>query len=403
MRANCWMGEQGRGPRRSRPEDPQRPRRDRQGHLDGDLRLRSAPLQRLHADHGEGRHPRPRVHGRGGRGRPGREEPGGRRPGGRAVPDRLRRLQPVPAGLYSLCENTNPNAGMAEKLWGHAPAGIFGYSHMTGGFAGGQAEYARVPFADVGPIKIESDLPDEKVLFLSDIFPTGYMGAEMCDIKPGDVVAVWGAGPVGQFAIAERLAARRRAGDRHRPVRVPAADGPGEGRRDDTINYEEVDVPGGAEGADRRARAGRLHRRRRAWRRTPTARRCTPTTGSSRRPAGDRPRARAAPGDPGLPQRGIVSVIGVYGGLIDKFPIGSLMNRSITLKTGQCHVQRYTEAAARADREGRDRPELRDHAPDAAGRGAGGLRDVPAQAGQLREGRALGLSRDGEEPLGLGC
>ena len=105
-------------------------------------------------------------------------------------------------GLTSLCENSNPNAWLAEKLMGHSPSGIFGYSHMMGGFAGGQAEYVRVPFADVGPLKIPDGLTDEQVLFLSDIFPTGYMGAEMCDIKPGDVIAVWGAGPVGQFAIA---------------------------------------------------------------------------------------------------------------------------------------------------------------------------------------------------------
>src|SRR3954468_15525906 len=104
--------------------------------------------------------------------------------------------------LWSLCANSNPNAHIAEKMMGHSPAGIYGYSHMMGGFAGGQAEYARVPFADVGPIKIESDISDEKVLFLSDIFPTGYMAAEMCDIKQGDVVAVWGAGPVGQLAAA---------------------------------------------------------------------------------------------------------------------------------------------------------------------------------------------------------
>src|SRR5579875_3059647 len=103
-------------------------------------------------------------------------------------------------GMFSICENSNPNAGMAEKLWGHAPGGIYGYSSLTGGYAGGQAEYARVPFADVGPIKIESDLADEQVLFLSDILPTGYMGAEMCDIEDGDVVAIWGAGPVGQLA-----------------------------------------------------------------------------------------------------------------------------------------------------------------------------------------------------------
>src|SRR5690606_15339475 len=107
--------------------------------------------------------------------------------------------------LFSLCENSNPNAGMAEKLWGYSPAGIFGYSHLLGGYAGGQAQYARVPFADVGPLKVPDGMPDEQALFLSDIFPTGYMAAEMCNIKPGDVVAVWGAGPVGQFAIASAL------------------------------------------------------------------------------------------------------------------------------------------------------------------------------------------------------
>ena len=108
-------------------------------------------------------------------------------------------------GLYSVCENTNPNAAMAEKFFGSSTAGVFGYSHLTGGYAGGQAQYARVPFADVGPLKIESDLTDDQVLFLSDILPTGYMGAEMCDIAPGDIVAVWGAGPVGQFAVISAL------------------------------------------------------------------------------------------------------------------------------------------------------------------------------------------------------
>src|SRR5215213_956355 len=102
--------------------------------------------------------------------------------------------------MYSLCENSNPNALMAEKMWGHSPCGIFGYSHLTGGFAGGQAEYVRVPFGDVGPLKVNG-IPDEKVLFLSDILPTGYMAAEACNIKPGDTIAVWGCGPVGQFAI----------------------------------------------------------------------------------------------------------------------------------------------------------------------------------------------------------
>jgi threonine dehydrogenase-like Zn-dependent dehydrogenase len=103
-------------------------------------------------------------------------------------------------GLTSLCENSNPNAALSEKLMGHAAAGAFGYSHLTGGFAGGQAEYVRVPFADVGPLQVNG-LPDEQVLFLSDIFPTGYMAADLCDIKPGQVIAVWGCGPVGLFAI----------------------------------------------------------------------------------------------------------------------------------------------------------------------------------------------------------
>src|SRR5256714_4316207 len=103
--------------------------------------------------------------------------------------------------MYTLCENSNPNAWMAEKIFGHSPCGIYGYSHLTGGFAGGQAEYARVPFADVGTLKVPNGIPDEQVLFLSDIFPTGYMAAENCNIQPGDTVAVWGCGPVGQFAI----------------------------------------------------------------------------------------------------------------------------------------------------------------------------------------------------------
>src|SRR5215203_2437309 len=146
------------------------------------------------------------------------------------------------AQMYSVCENSNPNAWMAEKLLGYSPAGIFGYSHMMGGFAGGQAQYARVPFADVGPLKIEDGLSDEKVLFLSDIFPTGYMGAEMCDIKPGDVIAVWGAGPVGQFAIAGAYllgAERVIAIDRFPYCLQMAREKAGA----ETLNYEEVDVP----------------------------------------------------------------------------------------------------------------------------------------------------------------
>src|SRR5919197_315664 len=143
--------------------------------------------------------------------------------------------------LWSLCDNSNPNAWMAEKLYGHSTAGLFGYSHMTGGYAGGQAEYARVPFADVGPIKVPDTLDDEQVLFLSDILPTGYMAAENCNIQAGDTVAVWGCGPVGLFAMksafilgAERVIAIDRV-----PCRLrKAADDCGV----DTINYEEVNV-----------------------------------------------------------------------------------------------------------------------------------------------------------------
>src|SRR4029078_10985131 len=139
----------------------------------------------------------------------------------------------------SLCENSNPNAVMAEKMWGHSPSGLFGYSHLLGGFAGGQAQYARVPFADVGPLKIENGFSDEQVLFLSDIFPTGYMGAEMCDIKPGGTLDVWGCGPVGLLAIksafllgAERVIAIDRFEYR---LRMAAACGA------ETINAETVE------------------------------------------------------------------------------------------------------------------------------------------------------------------
>src|SRR5438270_6813076 len=141
--------------------------------------------------------------------------------------------------LWSLCDNSNPNAWLAEKLMGYSPSGLFGYSHMTGGYAGGQAQYARVPFADVGPIKIPDGLPDEKVVFLSDIFPTGYMGAENCNIRPGDTVAIWGCGPVAQFAIrsAFMLGAGRVIAIDRVPERLEMAQAGGA----ETINFDEVD------------------------------------------------------------------------------------------------------------------------------------------------------------------
>src|SRR5712672_480786 len=144
-------------------------------------------------------------------------------------------------GYFSGCERSNPNAEKASKLWGHSPAGLFGYSHLLGGYPGGQAEYLRIPFADVGPIKIESSLADEQVLFLSDIFPTGYMAAENCGIEPGDTIAVWGCGPVGLFSIAsafllgaERVIAIDRFEERLRKAREQC--------KAETLNYEDVDI-----------------------------------------------------------------------------------------------------------------------------------------------------------------
>jgi threonine dehydrogenase-like Zn-dependent dehydrogenase len=143
--------------------------------------------------------------------------------------------------LWSLCDNSNPNAWMAEKLYGYSPSALFGYSHMLGGYAGGQAQYVRVPFADVGPIKIPESVRDEQVLFLSDIFPTGYQAAENCHIQPGDIVAVWGCGPVGQFAVASALmlgAERIIAIDRV-PERLHLANTQ---ERVTTLNYQEVNI-----------------------------------------------------------------------------------------------------------------------------------------------------------------
>jgi threonine dehydrogenase-like Zn-dependent dehydrogenase len=243
-------------------------------------------------------------------------------------------------GLFSLCENTNPNAWMAEKLWGYSPAGIYGYSHLTGGYPGGQSEYARVPFADVNPLKIPAGMPDEQVLFLSDILPTGYMGAEMCNIQPGDTIAVWGCGPVGQFAIksARLLGAERVIAIDRLPYRLRVArEGAG---ATETINYEEIDLYDalkdmtGGRGPDACIDAVGLEAH------LPGAvgayDRIKQATGlESDRPHALREAIMACRNG------GTVSIIGVYGGFIDKFPIGSLMNRSLTIKTGQCHVQRY--------------------------------------------------------------
>ncbi|MCV7198695.1 zinc-dependent alcohol dehydrogenase [Mycobacterium angelicum] len=271
----------------------------------------------------------------------------GRGVGNLAIGDRVVVPFPIACGacsacdreLYSLCENSNPNAGMAEKLMGHSPAGLFGYSHMLGGFAGGQAEYARVPFADVGPLKIDDDLTDDQALFLSDILPTGYMGAEMCDIKSGDIVAVWGAGPVGLFAImsAYLLGAAKVIAIDQVPYRLELARNIGA----TTINFAETSVLG--ELRDMTAGRGPDH--------------CIDAVGMEARngtavvDAYDRVKqaVRLETERPHALREalmscrngGTVSIVGVYGGMMDKFPIGALMNRSLTIKAGQCHVQRY--------------------------------------------------------------
>jgi threonine dehydrogenase-like Zn-dependent dehydrogenase len=242
--------------------------------------------------------------------------------------------------LFSVCENSNPNGWMAEKLWGHSPAGIFGYSHLLGGFAGGQAEYVRVPFADVGPIKVPDGMPDEQALFLSDIFPTGYMGADMCNIKPGDVIAVWGAGPVGLFAMASAylLGAERVIAIDRFPYRLQMARE--RARVWETINYEEASVLErlneltGGRGPDACIDAVGMEAH------GPTAMYAYDRAKQALMLETDRPIALREAVQ-ACRNGGTVSVIGVYGGFIDKFPMGSLMNRSLTIRTGQCHVQRY--------------------------------------------------------------
>jgi threonine dehydrogenase-like Zn-dependent dehydrogenase len=241
--------------------------------------------------------------------------------------------------LYSLCENSNPNAWMAEKLWGYSPCGIFGYSHLLGGYAGGQAEYARVPLADVGPMKVPPHLTDEQVLLLSDIFPTGYMAAEACGIQPGDTIAVWGCGPVGQLAIASAylLGADRVIAIDRFPYRMRIAH---ERAHAETINYEEVDVAEtlkemtGGRGPDHCIDAVGMEGH------APGVVGAYDKIKTSLMLETDRPVAlRQA--ILSCRSGGTVSVAGVYSGFIDKFPMGAIVNRALTIRSGQTHVHRY--------------------------------------------------------------
>jgi threonine dehydrogenase-like Zn-dependent dehydrogenase len=246
------------------------------------------------------------------------------------------------SGQWSLCDNTNPNAWMAEALYGFSGAGLYGYSHIYGGYSGGQAEYVRVPFADVNPLKIPDGIPDEKVLFLTDIFPTGWMGAENCAIKPGDTIAVWGAGPVGLFAMksawllgAARVIAIDRFDERLRLAREEC--------QAETIDYEEVDSVfdalkqmTGGRGPDACIDAVGMEAHGHsidAWYdRVKQAVRLEMDRAHALRQALHACR-----------KGGVVSIPGVYGGFIDKVPFGSAFAKGLTLKMGQTHVHNYKQ------------------------------------------------------------
>jgi threonine dehydrogenase-like Zn-dependent dehydrogenase len=244
-------------------------------------------------------------------------------------------------GNFSVCETTNRNKDLADKAFGHTTAGLFGYTHLTGGYAGGQAEFIRVPFADVAPVKIPDGLSDEQVLFLGDIFPTGWQAAVACDIQPDDTVAVWGAGPVGQFAIrsAVMLGAKQVVAIDRLPERLSMAKAGGA----ITINFEEESV------------IERLQQLTRGK----GPEKCIDAVGmeshATRAIDGLYDRAKQAvmleTDRPHVLREmiyvcrpaGILSIPGVYGGLVDKLPMGALMNKGLTVRTGQTHVNRWTD------------------------------------------------------------
>ncbi len=242
-------------------------------------------------------------------------------------------------GLWSLCDNSNPNAWMLEKLYGYSGSALFGYSHMYGGYPGGQAQFVRVPFADVGPLKVPDSLSDEQVLFLSDIFPTGYMAAENCNIKPGDTVAVWGCGPVGQFAIksAYLLGAERVIAIDRFPERLALAASQGNAEIIDytsTDVYNELRAKTGGQGPDACIDAVGLEAHGTtldAW---------YDRVKTSTYMATDRSHALRQAIEV-CRKGGTVSIPGVYGGWLDKFPLGAAFGKGLTLKMGQTHMHRY--------------------------------------------------------------
>jgi threonine dehydrogenase-like Zn-dependent dehydrogenase len=258
-------------------------------------------------------------------------------------------------GNFSVCERTNRNKHLAKKAFGHTTAGLFGYTHLTGGYAGGQAEYVRVPYADVGPVKVPSHLSDEQVLFLTDIFPTGWQAAVQCDIQPTDTVAIWGAGPVGQFCIrsavllgAKRVIAIDRFSDRLSMAKAGGAD--------EIINFEEDDVF---------TRLNELTNGK-------GPEKCIDAVGLEAHATAsfdsvyDRVKqAVMLETDRAHVLRqmifacrpaGVLSIPGVYGGVIDKVPMGALMNKGLTVRTGQTHVNRYVHDLLRLIEEGQIDP-----------------------------------------------
>ena len=253
-------------------------------------------------------------------------------------------------GNYSVCERSNRNKALADKVFGHTTAGLYGYTHLTGGYAGGQAEYVRVPFADCGPVKIPDGLTDEQVLFLGDIFPTGWQAAAQCDIQPSDTVAVWGAGPVGQFAVRSAIlqGARQVIAIDHLPDRLSMAQAAGAIPIDfdEESVIERLNELTGGKGPEK----------------------CIDAVGMEAHPTHsldsmmDRAK-QALMAETGRPHvlremiyacrpAGVLSVPGVYGGLVDKIPFGLFMNKGLTMRTGQTHVPRWTDDLLRRIQEG---------------------------------------------------
>ncbi|RAI33785.1 zinc-dependent alcohol dehydrogenase [Rhodoplanes serenus] len=253
-------------------------------------------------------------------------------------------------GYFSVCERSNRNKSVADKVFGHSPAGLFGYTHLTGGYPGGQAEFVRVPFADVAPVKVPDGLTDEQVLFLGDIFPTGWQAAVQCDIQPTDTVAIWGAGPVGQFCVrsAVLLGARQVICIDRVPERLEMARAGGAV----TIDFENESVV---------ERLNELTHGK-------GPEKCIDAVGLEAHATGsldslydrakqavmletDRPHVLREMMYVCRPA-GILSVPGVYGGVLDKIPFGMVMNKGLTIRTGQTHVNRWTDDLLRRIAEG---------------------------------------------------